>query len=1520
MAITFNHNDQVYVKDGKMGIGTASPQTTLHLSTTGSSTLTIQNTTNSGNATLNFRDESSADQYSIYYALGANRAYNLVNGNGLTIYSSQVSGEIARFGTSTGYTDSYFTGNVGIGTTSPDHKLTVYTDATSGLELVGQDGGNQNSDSSKIIFNGYAQDNGPFIQAVTTSAYGIKRLGFFVNRTASDYTTLPTESISITNTGNVGIGKTDPSAPLHINGGSTNQVVKIQSNSAPYIRFKEGGTDVGFIQFGTDTYISNQKAGTLNFRTNNTDKMTILSGGNVGIGTTSPDEKLSVVGNTGLYGTVSGGIVSPASLRFFTSEDGAGLGDSTDSNKQKIGQITWAGKDTSSNATGEYAAIRTYLIDSNNLIQGSANEGGQIEFSILRHDVGGSSRVERTAMTINNSANVGIGTTSPNAKLDVNGVIRSRGGNYSADTDTKTNAGIVIAENDFIYTEDGTDYLRKLIGKSSDIISIGESGTSLIDGINLMPGTTGGYVQVFNDGSIAAKFVDGKLGLGTTDPSSDLDVVGNTRLGPDSEHAFQVTDDSTNNFLVLSSTQRTTASAARDIKFRSYGTDATDNVLVMDMSAGNVGIGTASPGAELEISKAGSPVFMLTNTSAAQSWTQYVGSNDDFILRDSTDSRTVFRVSGGGDTYFEGGNVGIGTDSPTNKLDVRGLTRLNALSLRGGTDNYAHLSRFSWRDTNSSSTGTTWKKVCGVSLGSGNYSALSMEVVHYYPGSNHGNSASLSKHYYSISFRRSSGTQDNQDNAVVYGRDANFIRVVRTALGEFELQARANGSHLSYSVDITQTGGNSDAITMVENSSTNGNTTGTIYAAVSSANTVVSLPGSLGAGSNVYLNHSGHSYLNGGNVGIGTTAPDAPLTVHSSTDPEIRFGYSSTQDHRIQWDSSKVFIHADPENANASSAIALYVDGGAKLYIPDSGNVGIGSTAPAAKLNVASTGANAYSSTITKGTNMKGIINALSNNADDMVGIYFGTGTTSEGTHWSGITGSRSQSATDWSTQLNFYTHNEDVANINDATQKMVIKGNGNVGIGTTSPGSRLDLGLSSAGGMQFLYDSSQAYRHQILNYWNSSTDSRMDFNIGRTANVAPVTVMSVGYAGNVGIGTTSPDYPLTVYNASGAVLKLDSGGANNSQVRFHESGTLKAAVTYIPANDQIRVYNEGDILTIGTNNVGIGTTNPSAKLDVTGPTSTTEPTLNITSGTSQVYGNIAMYDSYHGLIMRGIPAASNTYGVSAGDQMSFYEYGGQFRFYKKQPSVLTEIARIDSSNSFFNSNVGIGTTNPGYKLTVDNDALNTNNPALYVKNPNSSTAAVIAEFVGDSDSIQIKNIGTGDYVIYNSQQSNGIALFDGTGGVEIRYNGSTVLEADSTGGVKVTGQLSATGDVVAYSSDERLKENIKPIESAVDKIKQLKGVTFDWNEKSEELGFEPSTKTNDVGVIAQDVEAVFPQLVQLAPFDIGSDEDGNATSKSGEDYKTVNYARLTAVLIEAVKEQQQQIDELKAKLDGITK
>ena len=110
-------------------------------------------------------------------------------------------------------------------------------------------------------------------------------------------------------------------------------------------------------------------------------------------------------------------------------------------------------------------------------------------------------------------------------------------------------------------------------------------------------------------------------------------------------------------------------------------------------------------------------------------------------------------------------------------------------------------------------------------------------------------------------------------------------------------------------------------------------------------------------------------------------------------------------------------------------------------------------------------------------------------------------------------------------------------------------------------------------------------------------------------------------------------------------------------------------------------------------------------------------------------------------------------------------------------------------------------------------------------------------------------------------------------------------------------GRIDATNDVVAYSSsDIRFKENIKPIENALEKISKISGNTYDWKEENKiEHGYEG----NDVGVIAQEIEAVLPQLVQ--------------TRESG--YKAVKYEKLVALLIEGIKEQQKQIDELKSKL-----
>jgi len=112
-----------------------------------------------------------------------------------------------------------------------------------------------------------------------------------------------------------------------------------------------------------------------------------------------------------------------------------------------------------------------------------------------------------------------------------------------------------------------------------------------------------------------------------------------------------------------------------------------------------------------------------------------------------------------------------------------------------------------------------------------------------------------------------------------------------------------------------------------------------------------------------------------------------------------------------------------------------------------------------------------------------------------------------------------------------------------------------------------------------------------------------------------------------------------------------------------------------------------------------------------------------------------------------------------------------------------------------------------------------------------------------------------------------------------------------------VAGEIKASADIIAYaSSDERLKENIKPIENALDKISKISGNTFDWKSGYEEIH---SHEGNDVGLIAQEIEAVLPQLV--------------TTREHG--FKAVQYDKLVALLVEGIKEQQKQIDELKSKL-----
>jgi hypothetical protein len=128
-----------------------------------------------------------------------------------------------------------------------------------------------------------------------------------------------------------------------------------------------------------------------------------------------------------------------------------------------------------------------------------------------------------------------------------------------------------------------------------------------------------------------------------------------------------------------------------------------------------------------------------------------------------------------------------------------------------------------------------------------------------------------------------------------------------------------------------------------------------------------------------------------------------------------------------------------------------------------------------------------------------------------------------------------------------------------------------------------------------------------------------------------------------------------------------------------------------------------------------------------------------------------------------------------------------------------------------------------------------------------------------------------------------------------MRFTGGVRVHAGNrTGGVAITlasgGSITATGDITAYS-DKRVKENINTIEDALDKVKALRGVTYNRTDKED--------KSEKIGVIAQEIQQVLPQVVH-------EQEDGMLG---------VSYGNITAVLIEAIKEQQAQIELLKVEI-----
>ncbi len=211
--------------------------------------------------------------------------------------------------------------------------------------------------------------------------------------------------------------------------------------------------------------------------------------------------------------------------------------------------------------------------------------------------------------------------------------------------------------------------------------------------------------------------------------------------------------------------------------------------------------------------------------------------------------------------------------------------------------------------------------------------------------------------------------------------------------------------------------------------------------------------------------------------------------------------------------------------------------------------------------------------------------------------------------------------------------------------------------------------------------------------------------------------------------------------------------------------------------------------------------------------------------------------------------------------------------------------------------NVGIGTSSPNSTLTVGNSTGSI--PGEISINP-----AYTSNEGGQINIRKSLNGSTADWVIdqYGTTSSDArLRIFNSIS----EANGITIMENGNIGMGSLTPsvRLQVAGDIIANSiagsSDLRFKTNITPIENPLQKVLKLRGVNFDWNKNAfPERSF---SESKAIGFIAQEVEKVLPEVVQ--------------TEKTAEGYKAVQYDKVVALLVEAIKEQQKQIDGLKLEL-----
>ena len=284
---------------------------------------------------------------------------------------------------------------------------------------------------------------------------------------------------------------------------------------------------------------------------------------------------------------------------------------------------------------------------------------------------------------------------------------------------------------------------------------------------------------------------------------------------------------------------------------------------------------------------------------------------------------------------------------------------------------------------------------------------------------------------------------------------------------------------------------------------------------------------------------------------------------------------------------------------------------------------------------------------------------------------------------------------------------------------------------------------------------------------------------------------------------------------------------------------------------------------------------------------------LTLTTVQSQITGNAA--SAYSNAVANSAALYQTTAGLSANvaalTSNNSTNFGGL--------TLTTVQSQITGNSATAYSNAINGTVNNATYFSGQASSYYTNIPARLGYTPANLAGAAFSGGISATS------------VTSSSMRLGGGALY---------YEGSLAVATYWDGSIRFThqtytiGNVLATQNIIAYYSDVRLKTNITLIPDALNKVKAIRGVTFNSNDIAASLGYKDQSK--QVGVIAHEIEAVLPEAVQMAPFDREYIDEGTAyVSKSGENYKTVQYEKIVPLLIEAIKELSAKVEELEKRI-----